>query len=161
MVDERARRPATCPKTICGRAEKRCRCQKATPPPSTLPRRAATTRRPSIPGGSAGSRLRRGPNQEAEAIFLENCLGRRLVQKFEIAYRRGLRCRRRCHWVGDWGVRAGREYADDLHLWFDLGVGRIDDADRRLAARDEGERRAHMSGLRALGFYGGQGTERF
>ena len=58
-----------------------------------------------------------------------------------------LSCRsRRRHRIGDRRIGAVRKHADDLHLRLDLGVGLVDDAERRLAARHEGERRAHVLG---------------
>src|SRR6202023_368485 len=47
-------------------------------------------------------------------------------------------------------MRILREMPDDLHARLDLGVGLIDDAERRLAAPDHLQRRAHVSGLLEL-----------
>ena len=47
-------------------------------------------------------------------------------------------------------VAVVREQADDLHLRLDLGVGVVDDAERRLALGDEGEGGAHVLGRRQV-----------
>ncbi len=43
-------------------------------------------------------------------------------------------------------MRVGGKSADDLHVRLDLGVGLVDDPERRLPARDQRERRAHVLG---------------
>src|SRR6185437_1041728 len=87
-------------------------------------------------GVSSSTRLRHRLDQEAEAVFLEDCLGRRPTQKSEILRSRGaLAGGRLRHGISDRRIRTVREYADDFHFRFDLGVGLIDDADRRLATR--------------------------
>src|SRR5262245_15675668 len=43
-------------------------------------------------------------------------------------------------------MRVGGKGADDLHVRLDLGVGLVHDPERRLPARDQRERRAHVLG---------------
>ena len=53
----------------------------------------------------------------------------------------------------------GRKFADDNDAGLDRGVGRIDDAERRLAARYQQERRAHVFGLRDIALHALPGAE--
>ena len=48
------------------------------------------------------------------------------------------------------GCEFSGKHADDLHARLDLGVGLVDDAERRFAARDQRERGAHVLGHREL-----------
>ena len=65
----------------------------------------------------------------------------------------------RRHRIGDRLVRIGREGADDLHARIDLGIGLVDDAERRFAARHQRQRRAHVFGHREFRFGRGPGAE--
>src|SRR6202035_367386 len=87
-------------------------------------------------GVSSSMRLRRRLAQDREAVALEYGLGRGRAQEAEVAF--GLRLRRggRRERIDDRRMRVRREAADDLHARLDLGVGLVDDAERRLAARD-------------------------
>src|SRR5262245_9984041 len=52
------------------------------------------------------------------------------------------------HGIDDRRVRVIWEYADDLNVLIGVGIGLIDDADWRLAARDTQQGRTHVRGLR-------------
>ena len=65
------------------------------------------------------------------------------------------------HRIGDGRIGTVRKRADDFHLGFDLGISFVHDADRRLAARDEGKGRAHIFRLREFRLRGRPGSELF
>ena len=59
--------------------------------------------------------------------------------------------------IGGW--RALGEGRHDLHVGLGGGVGAVDDAERRLAAADQQERRAHVLGLRHVVLHVGPGAQ--
>ncbi len=61
--------------------------------------------------------------------------------------------------IDDRRVAVGREGADDPDARVGGGVGPVDDAERRLAARDQGQRRAHVLGLGELALDAAPGTQ--
>src|SRR6185437_5788045 len=115
-------------------------------------------------GESSSTRwlLRHRFDQETKAVFLEYYLVRRAAQESEIARSGGAfaRGRLRCR-IGNRRIGTVREYADDSHLRFDLGVGLVDDTDWCLAARHESERCAHVLGWSELGLGRRPGAEIF
>ena len=94
---------------------------------------------------------RRRPDQEGEAIGLEDRLGGRRAQEREIA-RRPRAWRRSSprpdRTIG--GCESVGKRADDLHARLDLGVGLVDDAERRLAARHQASAARTFSAMREL-----------
>ena len=71
--------------------------------------------------------------QHREAVTLEYH-GRRRSQKRQILDRPGLGVHGRRHRIDDRVMRIVGENADDFHVGLDLGIGCVDDAERRLAA---------------------------
>src|SRR5258706_14865908 len=83
-------------------------------------------------------------DQESESIFFKDRLGSRRTQEGEIVGGLRLRGRRRCDGIDDGGMGIRREGADDLDAGFDLGIGRIDYSEHRVAARYQRKCRAHV-----------------
>src|SRR5947209_8664134 len=87
-------------------------------------------------------------DQVDESVLLKHGLGGRRAQEIEIARRRRLRGRGRCDRIDDGGVGIGWEGTDDLDAGLDLGVSRIDNAERGFAACYQRQSRAHAFGHR-------------
>src|SRR5215471_19251229 len=104
---------------------------------------------------------RRWVDQVNKAVFFEYGFGRLRAQEGKVIGGLGF-CGRGCrHRIDDGRMQIGREGADNFHAGLDLGVGRIDDAERGLASRHQGQRRAHAIGHREFRFRGLPGAELF
>ena len=97
---------------------------------------------------------------EREALLLEE--GLRLVRAQEGQERRRVRIARilgERDRIDDRRMASFREGRDDAHIRIGCGIGLVDDPERRLAAGDEQERRAHVLGLRDLVLHACPGAE--
>src|SRR6185503_4559762 len=84
------------------------------------------------------------PRGFLEPEFPEGFLRECALQELDELARGRTRLRGHRDWVDDRRVRVGGEEIDDPHTLLDLRVGLVNDAQRRLAACNEGEGGAHV-----------------
>src|ERR1700722_14868192 len=123
----------SCPRTVGAPAARRWLCQRAGWPGSPWWRPAGSAGPPSIPPASCPGG---GLHQNREALLLERRARLGAAQEVEerlgIGVLRILGERRR---VDDRRMRVFGKAGDDLDVGLGSGVGAVDDAERRLAAR--------------------------